>query len=326
MRGEIKPKKSWKIATTNINNTKKEKGNKPRSVQFKSGSCYGELCGGGEVGEGGEEEETGNPAGVCARVCTCDGASDIACPSVTVRVVVDPPLVVSSASDPALTDRARIEGVGDGCDCAPDLCRSLSSDNDAELRERELPPLPLPPPCLANLARVEIAAAMAAVAAASDDDADADDRPGSLSSVRARAPARRGSKLPAPPTTGKPNVWLSGLLSAPSLPSTSDVLPRRTAPAARGDPGCVTRPKTSSMLDRDALPMPWIKLCVRARPSASDALDTETCELCRELALPEPEPELVFRDRERGRKAPLIRAREVALPLREPSKDALGLG
>jgi hypothetical protein len=33
-------------------------------------------------------------------------------------------------------------------------------------------------------------------------------------------------------------------------------------------------------------------------PSASDALDTETCELCREL-LPDPEPELVFHERER---------------------------
>ena len=81
------------------------------------------------------------------------------------------------------------------------------------------------------------------------------------------------------------------------------------------------------MLDRDALPMPWIRLCARARPSASDALDTETCELWRELApLPEPEPELLFRERERERKTPLIRVREVALPLREPRRDALGLG
>ena len=35
------------------------------------------------------------------------------------------------------------------------------------------------------------------------------------SSVRARIPARRGNALPAPPTTGIPNVWFSGLLSAP---------------------------------------------------------------------------------------------------------------
>ena len=250
----------------------------------------------------------------------------MACPSVTVRVVVEPPLVVSSASDtPPPSPPPRTDGDGDGdggcgeprpCPCP---CRSLSSDNEAELR-----PAARAPRLLADIAR-DIAAATAAVAAASDDDTEIDDRPGSLlSSVCARAPARRGSKLPAPPTPGKPNVWLSGLLSAPSL--TSDVSPRRTAPAARGDPGCVTRPRTSSMLDLDALPMPWIRLCARARPSASDALDADTCELCRELALPEPEPELVFRERERGRKAPLIRARDVALPLREPSRDALGLG
>ena len=36
-----------------------------------------------------------------------------------------------------------------------------------------------------------------------------------LSSVRARIPARRGNALPAPPTTGIPKVWFSGLLSAP---------------------------------------------------------------------------------------------------------------
>ena len=81
------------------------------------------------------------------------------------------------------------------------------------------------------------------------------------------------------------------------------------------------------MLDHEAPPMPWIRLCAWARPSANDALDTETWELCRELPLlPEPESVLVFRERERERKAPLIRAREVELPLREPSKDTLGLG
>ncbi len=81
------------------------------------------------------------------------------------------------------------------------------------------------------------------------------------------------------------------------------------------------------MLDRDAPSMPWIRLCVRARPSARGALDTETWELCRELPpLPEPEHELSFRDRERERKALPIRVREVALPLREPSRDGLGLG
>ena len=56
-----------------------------------------------------------------------------------------------------------------------------------------------------------------------------------------------------------------------------------------------------------------------ARPGcAADALNLPP--------LPEPEPVLVFREREREREAPLIRAREVALPLREQSKDALGHG
>jgi hypothetical protein len=36
-------------------------------------------------------------------------------------------------------------------------------------------------------------------------------------------------------STDNAGIWLSGLLSTPSLTSTSDVLPR---PAARGDPGC----------------------------------------------------------------------------------------
>ena len=49
--------------------------------------------------------------------------------------------------------------------------------------------------------------------------------------------------------------------------------------------------------------------------------------MCRELPpLGAPELELVFREREREWKAPLIRAREVELPLRETSNDALGLG
>jgi hypothetical protein len=101
---------------------------------------------------------------------------------------------------------------------------------------------------LADLARADIAAATAAVAAAAedDDDTETDDLPGSFSSVRARTPA--------PPTTGKPNVWLSGLLSAPSLPSTSDVSPRRTAPVVAGELGIC--PRTSSTLDRNTPPMP----------------------------------------------------------------------
>ena len=59
-------------------------------------------------------------------------------------------------------------------------------------------------------------------------------------------------------------------------------------------------------------------------PAAAAA--AETWELCRELpSLSEPESVLVFREREQEWKAPLIQVREVALPLREPGKDALGL-
>lgn len=61
-------------------------------------------------------------------------------------------------------------------------------------------------------------------------------------------------------------------------------------------------------------------------PEANDALDTETWELCHELPpLPEPEPVLVFCERERERKVQLIHAREVVLLLREPRRDAQGL-
>jgi hypothetical protein len=66
---------------------------------------------------------------------------------------------------------------------------------------------------------------------------------------------------------------------------------------------------------------------VRAHPSTSDALDTETWELCRELPpLPEHERELAFHKCKRVQKVLPIHARKVALPLREPSNDALGLG
>jgi hypothetical protein len=60
----------------------------------------------GGCGEEGEEG-IGIPAGVCARICASDGASasDIACASVIVSVVIDP-LVVSSDC----TDGDRIDG------------------------------------------------------------------------------------------------------------------------------------------------------------------------------------------------------------------------
>ena len=54
--------------------------------------------------------------------------------------------------------------------------------------------------------------------------------------------------------------------------------------------------------------------CVQACLGVSDALETEPWELCRELApLPEAEPELIFREREREQKALLIRAKEAEL-------------
>jgi hypothetical protein len=52
---------------------------------LKSPGVCGEDCGGGGKGKG--EEGIGTPAEVCAR----EDASDIACASVSVRVVVDPP-------------------------------------------------------------------------------------------------------------------------------------------------------------------------------------------------------------------------------------------
>jgi hypothetical protein len=148
--------------------------------------------------------------------------------------------------------------------------------------------------CPTHIHPQSAARARADIAAATADD-DADDHPASLSSMHTRTPVHRGSKLPVPPTTGKPNVWFSGLLSAPSLLSTPDESLRRTAPVA--GLGCPTRPSTSSMLERDVPPMLWMRLCARARPSASDMLDTKTCKLCREL-LPDPELELEFRQRE----------------------------
>jgi hypothetical protein len=159
------------------------------------------------------------------------------------------PPVVAVAANPATQTSEPIVAV------SPD---APADDKEFELRARKLLFLGSGDTAcpLADLACAVIAAATAAVAAAAedDDDTETDDHPGSPSSVCARTAACRGSKLPAPPTTGKPNVWLSGLLSAPSLPLTSDVSPRCTAPVAGGEPGIC--PRTSSMLDRDAPPIP----------------------------------------------------------------------
>jgi hypothetical protein len=85
------------------------------TVLKSPGGC-GEDCGGGEG-----EEGIGTTAGVCARVCACEDASDIACASVILRVVVDP-LVVSSDC----TDCDRIGGDGgvssSCCCCGREPC------------------------------------------------------------------------------------------------------------------------------------------------------------------------------------------------------------
>jgi hypothetical protein len=53
----------------------------------------------------------------------------------------------------------------------------------------------------------------------------------------------------------------------------------------------------------------------------------EDINLCRKLLpLHQAKSELVFHERKQEQKAPLIRVRDVALPLREPSNDALKLG
>jgi hypothetical protein len=72
------------------------------------GAVLKSLGGCGEDCKGGESEEwIGIPAGVCARICACEGASGISCASVIVRVVVDPPVVSSDG-----TDCDRIDGDG----------------------------------------------------------------------------------------------------------------------------------------------------------------------------------------------------------------------
>jgi hypothetical protein len=89
------------------------------AVLKSPGGC-GEDCGGGEG-----EEGIGTPAGVCARVCACEDASDIARASVTVRVVVDPLVVSSDCTDCDRIDRDG--GVSYFCCCC---CREPCDLNE----------------------------------------------------------------------------------------------------------------------------------------------------------------------------------------------------
>ena len=80
----------------------------------------------GEDGEGGKGEEgIGTPGGVCARVCACEGASDIASASITVCVVVDP-LVVSSDR----RDCDKIDGEGGVSSSSSCCCREPCDPNE----------------------------------------------------------------------------------------------------------------------------------------------------------------------------------------------------
>jgi hypothetical protein len=79
------------------------------AVLKSPGGC-GEDCGGGEG-----EEGISIPAGVCTRVCACGDASDIACASVIVRVVVDPLVVPSDCADCNIIDGDG--GVSSSCYC-----------------------------------------------------------------------------------------------------------------------------------------------------------------------------------------------------------------
>jgi hypothetical protein len=76
-------------------------------------------------------------------------------------------------------------------------------------------------------------------------------------------------------------------------------------PVVGRDPGHEIHLGMSLMLDHDVPPMPWIRLCMWACPSTSEALDTKMCKLCQELLLL-PEPEVIFCDLECEQKAPLI--------------------
>src|SRR5260370_20354689 len=125
---------------------------------------------------------------------------------------------------------------------------------------------------LAKLTHIITTAAGVASTIEDNNRTEADDYPRLLSSICACTLVYYGSKLPALPTMGKPNIWLSGLLSAPLLPFTLDMLPRHIVPVARGDPSYKTYPRMSSMLDHNALPMPWIRLCTQAQPNTSNIL------------------------------------------------------
>jgi len=113
--------------------------------------------------------------------------------------------------------------------------------------------------CPAHVHLQSAARACADIAAAAVDD-DADDRP-RRSRACMHAPLCVEATSCPPPTTGKPNVWFSVAQRA-SLPSTSDDSPKRTAPAT--GLGCPTCPRTSSMLERDAPLVVWMRLCTGA--------------------------------------------------------------
>src|SRR5258708_17455719 len=100
---------------------------------------------------------------------------------------------------------------------------------------------------LANLACTIITAAAVASTTEDNNKTETNDCPRLLSSICACTPVHYGSKLLAPPTMGKLNIWLSGLLSAPLLSSTLDMLPKHTVLVARGDPGYEIHPRMSSM-------------------------------------------------------------------------------
>jgi hypothetical protein len=150
---------------------------------------------------------------------------------------------------------------------------------------------------LADLARVDIAGATAAVAA-DDSETEVDDHPGSPSSVCACNPACRGSKLPVPPTTKRMAFRVAQRSLAPiNVRRVSQV----HGASVEGRTWLWYTPKDGlDMRLRCAADTLNQGVCVWARPSASDALETEMWELCREIPLPEAEAELSFREGAEG--------------------------